>query len=84
MDYQNIITNILDEQLNLEAKGVLPSYIPELNEINPDKLGIHLITVDKQNYFAGDSNQKFSIQSISKVFSLSTAEPPGANLKSID
>jgi glutaminase len=73
LDYQNIITNILDEQLNLEAKGVLPSYIPELNEINPDKLGIHLITVDKQNYFAGDSNQKFSIQSISKVFSLTLA-----------
>jgi len=44
--------------------------IPELSRVKASKLGIHLVTIDKQHFKAGDSNEKFSIQSIAKVLSL--------------
>jgi len=46
-------------------------YIPELAKIDPDKLGIALKTIDGVLYVAGDANESFSIQSISKVFATS-------------
>jgi glutaminase len=54
----------------LKDIGHLASYIPELRNVDPKKFGIHLTTIDNQNYSLGDSNDKFSIQSISKVLSL--------------
>jgi len=49
------------------------SYIPELKNVDPNKLGINLITVNNKNYSLGDSDEKFSIQSISKVIALTLA-----------
>jgi len=49
------------------------SYIPELKNVDPNKLGINLITVNNKNYSLGDSDEKFSIQSISKVLALTLA-----------
>jgi len=46
-------------------------YIPELAKIDPDKLGIALKTIDGTLHAAGDANEPFSIQSISKVFATS-------------
>ncbi len=46
-------------------------YIPELAKIDPDKLGIALKTIDGVLHVAGDANESFSIQSISKVFATS-------------
>ena len=51
----------------------MASYIPELKNIDPNKLGINLITVNNKNYSLGDSDEKFSIQSISKVLALTLA-----------
>lgn len=50
--------------------GSPASYIPELRDVDPDKFGVHMITNANQNYSIGDSEEKFSIQSISKVLSL--------------
>lgn len=49
----------------------MAGYIPELAKIDPDKLGIALKTIDGTLYAAGDANEPFSIQSISKVFATS-------------
>jgi glutaminase len=49
------------------------SYIPELKNIDPNKLGINLITVNNKNYSLGDSDEKFSVQNISKVLALKMA-----------
>jgi glutaminase len=57
----------------LEESGAVASYIPELSHVSLDKFGVHLATVDGQHYFSGDSNEKFSTQSISKVLSLTLA-----------
>jgi glutaminase len=73
MDYQKILFVIYSELKGTDNKGKVASYIPELANINADKFGIHLLTIDGGSYGIGDFNERFSIQSIAKVFSLSLA-----------
>ncbi|KHE93336.1 MAG: glutaminase [Candidatus Scalindua rubra] len=73
IDYQKIFREIADELKNVEDSGEVATYIPELSNVDPGKLGIHLASVQGDHYFFGDSNEKFSIQSISKVLSLTLA-----------
>ena len=73
MNYKKIFSEIAAELKVLDNKGKVASYIPELRNIDPDKFGIHLTTIDNKNYSLGDSNEKFSIQSIAKVLSLTLA-----------
>ncbi|MDT7041036.1 glutaminase [Candidatus Nitronereus thalassa] len=70
MDYQKVFSEMAAEVDYIEDHGKVPSYIPELQNVDPNKFGIHLTTIDGQNFYLGDSNEKFSIQSIAKVFSL--------------
>ncbi len=48
--------------------GELASYIPELTKAKPEWLGICIVTMDGVAYAVGDSEQSFTIQSISKPF----------------
>jgi len=48
--------------------GKLASYIPELTRADPNWFGICLVTMDGAAYSAGDADQPFTIQSISKPF----------------
>ena len=73
MNYKKILSGVPDELKNLEDKGKVASYIPELKNVDPNKVGINLITVNNKNYSLGDSDEKFSIQSISKVLALTLA-----------
>ncbi len=72
-NYDKVFSLFSKELQHLENLGEVASYIPELSHVNPDKFGIHLITHDKKNFSYGDSNEKFSIQSIAKVLSLTLA-----------
>lgn len=54
-------------------KGIVASYIPELAHIDPHNFGIHLRTADGESFGVGNYNDVFSIQSISKVLTLSKA-----------
>lgn len=73
MDYQGIL-NIIQDKVNASTiEGEVASYIPELAKINPDKLGMHLSSVIGHGFCFGDSEERFSIQSISKVLSLTLA-----------
>ena len=73
MQYQQILNEINQELKVYERLGEIATYIPELANVNPDKFGVHLSHLDGGNYSLGDSNEKFSIQSISKVLSLTFA-----------
>ena len=53
--------------------GAVTSKVPALAEIDPDQLGIAILTRDGDLITAGDAEKPFSIQSISKVFSLELA-----------
>ena len=50
--------------------GKVASYIPELRDVDPDKFGVHLTTIDDEHFDFGDSEERFSIQSIAKVLAL--------------
>lgn len=51
-----------------EDSGAVADYIPELAEANPDQLGVALCSVTGHLYSAGDAENRFTIQSISKPF----------------
>ena len=73
IDYQTLLTEIVAEVEACDNCGIVASYIPELGNVDPNKLGIHLTTIDNSHYYIGDSGEKFSIQSISKVLTLAMA-----------
>lgn len=53
--------------------GQVANYIPELGLANPDHFGIVLVATDGTIYAAGNCDQTFTIQSISKAFVYATA-----------
>ena len=73
MDYQRIIKNIYREVLQGENFGKIPSYIPELGSVNENNFGIHLYNLRGESFGVGNYQEKFSIQSIAKVLSMSLA-----------
>lgn len=73
MGYQEILTDIKAELAAFDCVGQVAAYIPELARVAPDKWGMHLTCTDQEKYAFGDAHEKFSIQSISKVFMLALA-----------
>ncbi len=73
MDYAKIIQDIAFEIQPLFGQGKVANYIPELGKVPPRQFGFCLQLNDGTNYEFGESRTKFSIQSISKVFTLSRA-----------
>ena len=73
MDYNKLFSEINNSLNKKKTKGNVASYIPELSKIEPDKFGVHLTTIDNKHFNIGDANEKFSIQSIAKVLSLTLA-----------
>lgn len=72
-DYQSILNEIYQTLRNSKNKGEVATYIPELAKMDKNSLGIHLRLSSGETFSVGDSNEKFSTQSISKVFSLAKA-----------
>ncbi len=56
-----------------DQEGKVADYIPELFKANPNWFGICIATTDGQVYEVGDSQQPFTIQSISKPFTYGIA-----------
>lgn len=53
-----------------DKEGKNADYIPALKKVNSELFGIALVTMDGQVYTMGDIDKRFSIQSISKVFTM--------------
>lgn len=70
MDYSALIHNVYQQCRHETAEGKVASYIPELAKVDGSHFGICLATVEGKEYFVGDAQTKFSIQSIVKVFAL--------------
>ncbi|MCK3686068.1 glutaminase [Maribellus sp. YY47] len=73
MDYGDIISEIFEAVKNGENTGEVAQYIPELSGVDPEKFGVYLTTLYGKGFGTGDCETRFSIQSISKVLSLSLA-----------
>lgn len=72
-NYQQILENIYNEIQPLAKEGRQADYIPALAEVNPDQFGICLSLCNGRTFELGQSCERFTIQSISKVFSLAIA-----------
>jgi glutaminase len=65
--FQNYLNELHQKYQPLQA-GKIADYIPELAKMNPDWFGISVVTAAGQIFEVGDTSQRFTIQSISKVF----------------
>lgn len=70
MDYQHLIEEVYEEVRNKDPRGKVANYIPELERIDGEKFGIALVDLEGNVFGAGDYQEPFSIQSISKVHTL--------------
>lgn len=73
MNCQEILNEIIEDVRPLIGKGNVADYIPALKNVKTDSLGIAVVTIDGKVFEVGDSQANFSIQSISKVFTLAMA-----------
>ena len=73
MNYQQIIDKLGTNLSSFEDDGKVATYIAELAKVESSHFGVHITSLKDDNYGYGDFNQKFSIQSIAKVFSLTLA-----------
>ena len=67
---QALLVEILDAVRPLIGQGKVADYIPALADVPAAQLGIAVYGNDGEVFSAGDAHTPFSIQSISKVFSL--------------
>lgn len=73
MDFQLILDNIWQEVLYQKTRGESANYIPKLASVPLEKFGMAVYTLDGNVFIVGDSQEQFSIQSISKVYALTLA-----------
>ena len=73
MIFKEIIQEVYQKVKIIDDKGQLASYIPELANVDSANFGIYISTIDNLNFGLGDCYDKFSIQSMAKVLSLSLA-----------
>lgn len=73
MDYLRILQEIGEEVEPLLKKGKVANYIPALSRVPSERFGMAIKLVSGEEFIYGDGEMKFSIQSISKVFTLTLA-----------
>ena len=73
MKYSKIIEAAYKTVMEAENVGTVPTYIPELAQVDPNKFGVYFYSLNKQSFGIGDCDEKFSCQSISKVLALCLA-----------
>ncbi|AVJ55052.1 glutaminase [Idiomarina sp. OT37-5b] len=71
-DLNRLLQEIYDEAMTITS-GKVADYIPALAEVNPDYCALTLATLDGEVFNVGDTQQPFSIQSVSKIFGLMLA-----------
>lgn len=70
---QALLDQIAHRMGEAKDRGTAASYIPELASIDPAQFGMAIALSSGEEFVAGDAAVPFSIQSISKVFTLAIA-----------
>lgn len=73
MDYNAILKEINEEIKPYLKKGQVADYIPALKNAAPHDFAMSIKLIDGSSFHVGCFDKKFSIQSISKVFTFSQA-----------
>jgi len=69
----DVVKEVADEMRRMPDRGEVASYIPELARVDPKSFGIAVVDAEGNVAVGGDADTPFSIQSISKVFTLTLA-----------
>jgi glutaminase len=72
-DLSSLLQQACDSVRSEIGKGKVADYIPVLAGIDPRKFGAAVVTIDGDSASYGDAAEPFSIQSISKLFTLTLA-----------
>lgn len=72
-NYKKIIEDIYNDVKQVDDIGKVANYIPELANVNENNFGVHITTINGEEFGIGDANKKFSIQSVSKILTLTLA-----------
>lgn len=70
---QAAVSEVADEMRQRTDRGEVATYIPELAKVDPRRFGLAIVDAEGRVAAAGDADEPFSIQSISKVFTLTLA-----------
>lgn len=70
---KELLEAIVEKNRYWTQHGKVATYIPELSKGNPNVLGIYIYDLKGKSYFAGDYQEKFTMQSISKIVSFMCA-----------
>lgn len=70
---RDIVTEICAEMAAETERGTVADYIPQLARVDPGQFALCLTLADGTRINGGDSAVRFSIQSVSKVFTLALA-----------
>ncbi|MFD2205452.1 glutaminase [Kiloniella antarctica] len=70
VDFQGVLEEIEDEVRPFFGQGKNADYIPALSDVPGHKFAMAVQTVDGETFMIGDAEENFSIQSISKLFTL--------------
>ncbi|SON58193.1 Thermolabile glutaminase [Hartmannibacter diazotrophicus] len=70
---EEAVAEIAADMAQRTDRGAVASYIPELARVDPNQFGICVVTNDGKVVAGGDADVPFSIQSVSKVFTLTLA-----------
>ncbi|MEV6207624.1 glutaminase [Kitasatospora sp. NPDC051914] len=77
MDYQGLLRESMEAALGAPARGRAADYIPALAQADPEAFGMAIATVDGGVFGVGSWEEPFSIQSVSKLFTLALALAEG-------
>jgi glutaminase len=72
-DYPAILDTIFAEVQPMLGEGKVASYIPELAKVPIAQFGMALYCLDGRTFSIGDARQRFSAQSVTKLFALALA-----------
>ncbi|MDF1720623.1 MAG: glutaminase [Minwuia sp.] len=73
MDYAAVLKQVAEAVEPERGSGRVANYIPALAEVDPDGFGMSVVTVDGACFTVGQAEQPFSLQSVTKVMSLTLA-----------
>ena len=70
VDYKRLLERAMAAAAATAGRGQVANYIPALASVDPDAFGMAMATFDGETYGVGQVERPFSIQSVSKLFSL--------------
>ena len=70
---EHVLQDILDQNKHFATQGKVADYIPELGKMSADAIAFSVVDTNGKVINVGDTDKKFTMQSISKIIALMVA-----------